>query len=63
MIRVMLATINLDHMYTFERHNPVWSDFANIATSMNTTSIILALRLFSASIRWQLHKTIKVDKK
>ena len=58
----MLATSNLNHKYRFERHYSFWSVDANNAANMNTASIALALRLFSASIRWQVYTTIKVGK-
>ena len=58
----MLATSNLNYKYRFERNYSFWSVDANNAANMNTASIALALRLFSASIRWQVYTTIKVGK-
>ena len=56
----MLATSNLNYKYRFERHYSFWSVDANNATNMYTASIALALKLFSASITWQVYTTIKV---
>ena len=62
MIRVILAIINLEHMYEFSNHVSVWSVDVNSAANINTASKALALRLFSISIKWQLHTTIIVGK-
>ena len=58
----MLATINRDQMYRFKKNFSVLSDDVRSAVNIKTASIALAIMLFLASIRLQLHTMIQVGK-